>query len=106
MNKRVVITGIGLVTPLGTGVEKTWEALCSGKSGIGEITRFDTSDYRTKIAGEVHDFTAEDFLPKKEAKRVQPFIAYAVACARMALEDSGLTIDATNADQIGVVTGC
>ncbi len=106
MDKRVVITGIGLVTPLGTGVEKTWGALCSGKSGIGEITRFDTSDYRTKIAGEVRDFNAVDFLPKKEAKRVQPFIAYAVASARMALEDSGLTIGPDNADHIGVVTGC
>jgi len=106
LSRRVVITGVGLVTPLGTGLQKTWEALCAGKSGIGEITRFDTTGYRTTIAGEVHDFVAADFLPKKEAKRVPHFMAYAIASARMALEDAGLTIDDGNADEIGVVTGC
>ncbi|MEE8541776.1 MAG: beta-ketoacyl synthase N-terminal-like domain-containing protein, partial [Desulfobacterales bacterium] len=92
MNRRVVITGVGLITPLGTGVQKTWPALCAGKSGIGEITRFDASKFATKIAGEVHDFTATDFLSKKEAKRTQPFIAYSAAAARMAIEDAGLVI--------------
>jgi 3-oxoacyl-[acyl-carrier-protein] synthase II len=95
-----------LVTPLGVGIDRTWSALCAGKSGIGEISRFDTSDYETKIAGEVKDFHAEDFLPKKEAKRVTLFIAYAIAATRMAIEDSGLKIDDSNADRIGVVTGC
>ncbi len=65
MNRRVVITGMGLITPLGIGVENTWAALCAGKSGIVEITRFDASDHQTKIAAEVKDFNAEDFIPKK-----------------------------------------
>ncbi len=106
MSKRVVITGLGLVTPLGIGVEETWSALCQGKSGIGEITRFDTSDHTTKIAGEVKGFNAEDFLPKKDAKRMENFVAYAVAAARMAVENARLTIDAANGPRIGVLTGC
>ncbi len=106
MDRRVVITGLGLVTPLGIGVEETWTALCEGKSGIGEITRFDASGFDTQIAGEVKDFHPEDFLPKKEAKRIQSFIAYAVAASRMALEDSGLIIDSTNQNRVGVLTGC
>jgi len=106
LDRRVVITGLGLVTPLGIGVEETWTALCEGKSGIGEITQFDASGFDTKIAGEVKDFHPEDFLPKKEAKRIQSFIAYAVAASRMALEDSGLKIDKTNENRIGVLTGC
>ncbi|MEE8400418.1 MAG: beta-ketoacyl-ACP synthase II [Desulfobacterales bacterium] len=106
MSKRVVITGLGLVTPLGLGVEETWPALCAGKSGIGEITRFDTSAFDVKIAGEVKEFNAVDFLEKKDAKRLQPFIAYAIAAARMALEDSGLVIDDSNGHRVGVITGC
>lgn len=106
MNRRVVITGLGLVTPLGIGVEKTWSALCAGKSGVGEITKFDASGFETKIAAEVEDFHAEDFLPKKEAKRTEAFIAFAVAAGRMALEDSGLKIDESNSEKVGVITGC
>ena len=106
MNRRVVVTGMGLVTPLGIGVQDTWQALCAGKSGVGEITRFDTTKFQTKIAAEVKDFRAEDFLPKKEAKRTERFIAYAIAATRMAMEDSGLVIDDTNAERIGVITGC
>ncbi|MBW2572473.1 MAG: beta-ketoacyl-ACP synthase II, partial [Deltaproteobacteria bacterium] len=106
MSRRVVITGLGLITPLGTGVDETWTSLCKGQSGIAEITRFDASEFDTKIAGEVKNFHPEDFLLKKEAKRTQTFIAYAVAASRMALEDSGLKIDVTNQDRIGVVTGC
>jgi 3-oxoacyl-[acyl-carrier-protein] synthase II len=87
-------------------VDDTWNALCKGQSGIAEITRFDASKFDTKIAGEVKNFYPEDFLLKKEAKRTQTFIAYAVAASRMALEDSGLKIDVTNQDRIGVVTGC
>jgi 3-oxoacyl-[acyl-carrier-protein] synthase II len=101
-----VITGIGLVTPLGIGVDESWSALCAGKSGIGEITRFDTNGYGTKIAGEVKGFKPNDFMEKKEAKRMETFIAYAIAATRMALEDSGFTIDDTNAHRIGVLTGC
>jgi 3-oxoacyl-[acyl-carrier-protein] synthase II len=106
LNRRVVVTGMGLVTPLGIGVQDTWQALCAGKSGVGEITRFDTTKFQTKIAAEVKDFRAEDFLPKKEAKRTERFIAYAIAATRMAMEDSGLVIDDTNAERVGVITGC
>jgi 3-oxoacyl-[acyl-carrier-protein] synthase II len=106
LNRRVVITGVGLVTPLGIGTQETWESLCAGKSGVGEITRFDVSNYQTRIAAEVKDFHAEDFLPQKEAKRTERFIAYAVAAARLAIEDSGLVINGSNSDRIGVITGC
>jgi 3-oxoacyl-[acyl-carrier-protein] synthase II len=106
LNRRVVITGVGLITPLGIGTEPTWEALCAGKSGISEITRFDTSVHRTKIAGEVKGFNAKDFLPAKDVKRTQLFIAYAAAAARMALEDSGFVINNDNGHRVGVVTGC
>ena len=106
MNRRVVITGVGLITPLGIGAKETWESMCAGKSGVGAITRFDTSNYQTKIAAEVKDFHAEDFLPKKEAKRTERFIAYAMAASRMAIEDSGLVINGSNSDRVGVITGC
>ena len=106
MNKRVVITGMGLVTPLGIGIENSWAALCAGKSGIAEITRFDASGHQTQIAAEVKDFNAEDFIPKKEAKRNELFISYAMAATRMAVEDSDLKINNSNANRIGVVTGC
>ncbi len=106
MKKRVVITGLGLLTPVGIGVAQTWEALCAGKSGVAEITRFDTTDFQTKIAAEVKDFKPEDFMPKKDAKRVEPFIAYALAATRMAIEDSGLVIDSANEARVGAITGC
>lgn len=106
MSRRVVITGLGLVTPLGVGVDETWSALCEGRSGIGEITSFDTTGFTTKIAAEVKGFNAEDFLPKKEARRTEKFIAYAVAAARMAVENACLTIDDTNGPRVGVITGC
>jgi 3-oxoacyl-[acyl-carrier-protein] synthase II len=106
LSRRVVITGLGLVTPLGIGVDETWTALCKGQSGISEITRFDASGFDTKIAGEVKDFNPKDFLSKKEAKRTQQFIAYAIAASRMALEDSRLAIDGTNENRVGVLTGC
>jgi len=106
LSRRVVITGLGLVTPLGIGVDETWTSLCEGHSGISEITRFDATGFDTKIAGEVKNFHPQDFLSKKEAKRTQPFIAYAVAASRMALEDSRLIIDKANENRVGVITGC
>lgn len=106
MSKRVVITGLGLVTPVGIGVEQTWASLCAGKSGVGGITRFDTSGYQTKIAAEVKDFKPQDFMPKKDANRVELFIAFALAATRMAIEDSGLVIDSSNESRVGVITGC
>ena len=105
MTRRVVVTGLGMVTPLGTGVEKNWEAECSGKSGIGPITKFDASLFSSRIAGEVTDFKSEDFLDKQKVRRFDVFIHYAVASARMALEDSGLKIDAKNGHRVGCITG-
>ncbi len=106
MDRRVVITGLGLVTPLGTGVDKSWAALCAGESGIGEITSFDASEFDTKIAGEVRDFNADDFIPKKESKRMENFIAFAVAAGKMAVEDARLKIDQSNGNRVGVSMGC
>ncbi len=106
MNKRVVVTGLGLVTPVGIGLKPSWEALCAGKSGVGPITQFDTSELQTTIAAEVKDFNAEDWLSKKEARRTERFIAFAMAASRMAMEDSGLKIDSSNQDRVGVYTGC
>jgi len=90
MSKRVVITGMGIVSPLGIGVEENWEAICQGKSGIGSITRFDASDFASKIAGEVKGFNPEDFIDKKEAKKMDAFIHYALASGKMAIQDSQL----------------
>ncbi len=105
MTRRVVVTGLGMVTPLGTGVEKNWDAACAGKSGIGLITRFDTSDFASHIAGEVTDFNPSDFLDKQQIRRFDIFIHYAIASARMAVEDSGLKIDQKNGHRVGCVTG-
>jgi 3-oxoacyl-[acyl-carrier-protein] synthase II len=105
MKRRVVVTGTGLITPLGTGTEKTWRNLCEGKSGIGLITRFDTSDYSVKIAAEVKDFIAEDFIEPKLARHLDLFVQYALAAAGMALNDAGLTVDDASANRVGVFTG-
>lgn len=105
MKKRVVVTGLGLVTPVGIGVQESWEALCQGKSGIGPITRFDASGYRTRIAGEVKGFNSEDFVPQKMIRRLDVFIHYALAAARMALEQARLQITPEIAPLVGVITG-
>jgi len=102
---RVVVTGIGAVTPLSTGIEPTWQKMLEGASGIGRITRIDPSEYTTHIAAEVKDFNAEDFIDKKEARRVDRFIAMAVASASMALEDSKLEVTDDNREEIGVLVG-
>jgi len=105
MGKRVVVTGMGIISPLGTGVEKNWEAICQSKSGIAPITRFDTSDFTSKIAGEVKDFNPEDYMDKKEIKKMDIFIQYALATGKMAIQDSQLEIDESNADRVGVLVG-
>jgi len=105
MKRRVVVTGLGMVTPLGTGVGKNWEAVCTGKSGLGPISRFDASEYPCRIAGEVPDFHAEDFMDKKQTRRFDVFIHYAIASAKMAMEDAGLKIDSSNGNRIGCITG-
>jgi 3-oxoacyl-[acyl-carrier-protein] synthase II len=91
---------------LGIGVDESWAGACAGRSGVGEITRFNASIYSTKIAAEVKGFKAEDFMTKKEAKRMESFIAYAIAATRMAVEDSGLVIDDRNGHRVGALTGC
>ena len=101
-----MVTGVGLVTPLATGTEKTWKALCEGKSGIAPITRFDTSDFSVKIAAEVKDFQSDDFLDKKVAKHLELFAQYAVAAAGMALDDADFSVNDSNAENVGVITGC
>jgi 3-oxoacyl-[acyl-carrier-protein] synthase II len=103
--RRVVVTGIGLVTPLGIGVEKTWKALCAGESGIARITRFDPTDYPTQIAGEVKDFDPAAFIEKKEIKKMDLFIHFAVGAAQLAVEDAGLKVTSENAERVGVYIG-
>jgi len=105
LKRRVVVTGMGMVSPLGTGVEKTWQALIQGKSAVARITKFDPTGFDTQIAAEVKDFVPENFIDKKELKRMDIFIQYAMGAAAMALEDSQLKITPANADRVGVVVG-
>ncbi len=102
---RVVVTGLGAVTALGVGVESFWSRLLAGESGIGPVTLMDTSEYTTRIAAEVKGFNAEDWMDKKDARRVDRFIAFAVAAAVQATQDSGLVINDDNRDHIGVLIG-
>ncbi|MEW6426570.1 MAG: beta-ketoacyl-ACP synthase II [Thermodesulfobacteriota bacterium] len=106
MKRRVVVTGVGLVTPVGTGVEKAWANLCAGVSGIGRITRFDAADSVVQIAAEVKDFNVEEYVDRKTARHLDLFVQYAVAAGKQALQDSGLEITAGNAHRVGVITGC
>ena len=103
--RRVVVTGLGLITPLGSGVEKTWNALCAGKSGIRRITKFDPSGHACQIAGEVTDFNPADYIEKKEIKKMDTFIHYAVAASQMAVDDAGFKVTPENADRVGVYIG-
>ena len=96
---------MGLVTPVGTGLQKVWEAICQGQSGIDKITRFDTSDFPCRIAGEVRDFNPEDYIDKKEVKKMDIFIHYALAAASIAMADAGLKISEELADKAGVIVG-
>ncbi|SFM69196.1 beta-ketoacyl-ACP synthase II [Thermodesulforhabdus norvegica] len=104
--RRVVVTGIGLVTPLGIGVEENWQALVAGRSGIGPITRFDASDFATKFAGEVKNFRGEDFIPKKNLKNMDIFLQYSLAAARLAAEDANISISDELSPRVGVIMGC
>ncbi|MDU5081953.1 beta-ketoacyl-ACP synthase II [uncultured Tissierella sp.] len=103
--KRVVITGLGAITPIGIGKESFWNSLIQGKSGVGLITRFDTADFDTKIGAEVKDFSPSDYMDKKEAKRMDRFTQYAVVGAKLALEDGKIDLDKLNLDKVGVVIG-
>ena len=105
MKKRVVITGLGAVTPIGIGKDEFWQALLAGKSGVGKITRFDASDYTTQIAGEVKNFDPTQYIEKKEAKRMDRCTQFAVAASKMALEDSGIDLEAEDRERIGTMIG-
>jgi len=104
--RRVVVTGLGLVTPLGTGVQKNWEALVAGRSGIRSIDRFPNIEaFASRIAGQVPDFRAEDFIEPKEIKKMDLFIQYSIAAAAMAADDGGLKVDPQEAEVVGVIIG-
>ncbi len=103
--RRVVITGMGILSPLGIGLEENWAAISSGRSGIGPVTKFDASDLPSRIAGEVRNFNAEDWVEKKEIKKMDPFLHYTLAAGQMAVRQSGLVIDDSNAERVGVLVG-
>ncbi len=104
-NKRVVVTGLGILSPLGNNTEENWEALTSGKSGIAGITHFDPAEFPSRIAGEIKNFNPEDFIEKKEIKKMDTFLHYALASGKMAVKDSGLIITEENAERVGVMVG-
>lgn len=106
MNRRVVVTGVGLVTPLGTGTEKTWQNIVNGVCGIDTITRFDISNSAVTIAAEVKDFDPDAFFEPKKAKHLDLFVQYGLAAAILASRDSGFTVNEENCERIGVITGC
>ncbi len=101
--RRVVITGVGAITALGTGVEKSWKALKEGKIGIGNITQFDPKDHASKVAGEVNDFDPSEYIARKEIKKLARYTQFAIVASTMALKDSGLEITDENAENIGVL---
>lgn len=105
IEERVVVTGLGAVTPLALSVEETWQGLLAGQSGIDRVTHFDPSDYPTQIIGEVRDFKPRDYMDHKKAKRMARFSQLAVAASKMALEDAGLIIDEENTEEVGVLLG-
>ncbi len=104
-DKRVVITGAGMITPLGTGTQKSWDGIVAGRSAIRRITHFDTEGFPCKIAGEVPDFNIDDFVETKEQKKMDRFIHFGLAAATLAMEDSGLKITKSNAERVGIIVG-
>ncbi|HTW87517.1 MAG TPA: beta-ketoacyl-ACP synthase II [Candidatus Binataceae bacterium] len=105
VDRRVVVTGLGLVTPLGTGLEKNWDSLIAGRSGIGPIDRFDVADFPSRIAGEVRDFDPLEWIEKRDIKKMDLFIQYAMAAAEQAMNQSQFKISEDNADRVGVMIG-
>lgn len=103
--RRVVVTGLGALTPVGNTAEEFWSALTQGRSGIGPITKFDASGYPTRIAGEVRNFDPLKYIDKKEARRLDPYLQYAIACATMAVEDAGLDVSRVDSERFGVLIG-
>ncbi len=105
MSRRVVVTGVGLVNSLGIGIDPVWAKVCEGVSGVGPITRFDTTDFETKIAAEIKGFRSEDFLAPKDIKKMDIFIHYALAATRIAMDDAGLEVSENNSNRVGVIIG-
>jgi len=105
MSRRVVVTGMGLVSPLGNDLASSWDGIINGRSGIGPITQIDASQFTTKIAGEIKDFDPTKFISSKDARKMDSFIHYGVGASFMALDDSGLVIDESNAERIGAILG-
>ena len=103
--RRVVVTGLGMVSPVGLSVKESWENILAGKSGIGLITHFDTSDFAVRFGGSVWNFDVSNYMSAKDARRMDPFIHYGIAAAKEAIEDSGLTVTEENAERIGVMVG-
>ena len=103
--RRIVVTGLGMLTPVGNTVEETWKNIIAGKSGIAPITAFDTTDFPVKISGSVKDFDATQYIPAKDLKKMDPFIHFGIAAGIQALEDSGLEVTEENAERIGVAIG-
>lgn len=106
MNRRVVITGMGAITPVGNDVETFWKSISNGEVGIGEITEFDTTDFKAKLAAEVKDFKPEEYMDRKEAKRMDRFCQFALAASTEAVKDSKLEFEKENMDRVGVILGC
>lgn len=105
MKRRVVVTGLGALTPLGNSVSESWAGAVAGKSGIGPITRFDATGFASRIAGEIKNFDPSQYVDKKEVRRYDPFTIYSIAAAQMALEDAALTIGSEIAERVGVIVG-
>ena len=103
MERRVVVTGLGALTPLGLNVEESWNGIKEGKVGIDKITLIDASEHKAKVAGEVKNFNAEEYLGKKEAKRMDRFTQLAVVAAREAVKDSGIDLEKINKERFGVI---
>ncbi|MDX1700995.1 MAG: beta-ketoacyl synthase N-terminal-like domain-containing protein, partial [Melioribacteraceae bacterium] len=105
LKRRVVITGLGAVTPIGNSLEDYWKGLLEGKSGAAPITRFDTTNFTTKFACELKGFDASEYIDAKAMKRMDPFTHYSLATAQMALDDSGLDLEDVDLDRFGVIYG-
>jgi 3-oxoacyl-[acyl-carrier-protein] synthase II len=103
--KRVVVTGLGALTPIGNNIQEYWDALINGKSGAAPITYYDTEKHKTKFACEVKNFNIEDFMDRKEARRMDKFAQYAVAASEEAIKDAGITADNVNKHRVGVIWG-
>jgi 3-oxoacyl-[acyl-carrier-protein] synthase II len=103
--RRVVVTGLGIVSPVGNSVPAAWENILAGKSGIGRITRYDASAYRSQIAGEVRDFQITDYVPAKDVRRMDAFIHYGVAASAQAMRDSGIAVTDANRERVGCMVG-